>query len=189
MQWLTDARRRLAAYAAHPDPLAASGNLVALVLAGNTPFYPLYVWALAGSAGWPWLLTTQVAGVVFAAVPALMRRSALAGRVTLALAATGNSLFCTWLFGEASGVQLFLLPCAMLASVLFRSHERNWMWPLAVLPVAAWYLLHGRFDAPPLEYDAAALDSLQAMNAISAGSISIFIGLVVSRLYQPAARG
>jgi hypothetical protein len=33
-------------YAAHPDPATATANLVALVVASNGPFYPLYVLAL-----------------------------------------------------------------------------------------------------------------------------------------------
>ena len=36
----------LGRYAAHADPATAAANLVALVLAGNGPFYPLYVLAL-----------------------------------------------------------------------------------------------------------------------------------------------
>ena len=56
---------RIGAYAANDEPLAAAGNKVALVLAGNAPFYPLYVIALAGSDGMPWLLMTLLAFPIF----------------------------------------------------------------------------------------------------------------------------
>ena len=38
-----------AAYLAHPDARVATGNLVALVLGWNTPFYPLWLRWAAGS--------------------------------------------------------------------------------------------------------------------------------------------
>ncbi|WP_022722189.1 hypothetical protein [Rhodopseudomonas sp. B29] len=180
---LTRARSRLAAYAANPDPFAATGNLVALVLAGNGPFYPMYVAYVAGLGGMPWLLLTLLSGPLFAAVPALARRSSRLGRIVLCLIATGNTVFCTWLLGVPSGVELFLLPCAMLASVLFRPSERWLMLPLAGLPVAAFVFLHGRYAAPPHLYQPEQYAGLLSMNAFSAAMISIFIGMVFSALY------
>jgi len=41
--FLVEAAARLSTYASNDAPLAAAGNKVALVLAGNTPFYPIYV--------------------------------------------------------------------------------------------------------------------------------------------------
>jgi hypothetical protein len=176
------------AYTDNPDPLAGTGNLVALVLAGNGPFYPLYVAYVAGVGGMPWLLLTLLSAPSFFAVPALARMHSRLGRVALSLFATGNTVFCTWLLGEPSGIELFLLPCAMLASVLFRPSERLLMLPLAGLPVAAYLLLHGRYGAPPHLYQASEYAGLLSMNAFSAAMISIFIGIVVSRLYADPAR-
>ncbi len=177
------------AYTDNPDPLAGTGNLVALVLAGNGPFYPLYVAYVAGVGGMPWLLLTLLSAPFFFAVPALARMHSRLGRVALSLFATGNTVFCTWLLGEPSGIELFLLPCAMLASVLFRPSERLLMLPLAGLPVVAYLFLHGRYGAPPHLYQASEYAGLLSMNAFSAAMISIFIGIVVSRLYaDPASR-
>ncbi|MFZ5739810.1 MULTISPECIES: hypothetical protein [Rhodopseudomonas] len=175
------------AYADNPDPLAATGNLVALVLASNGPFYPLYVALVAGSGGMPWLLLTLLSFPCFLAVPALARIHSQLGRITLSLIATGNTVFCTWLLGAPSGVELFLLPCAMLASVLFRPNERLIMLPLAGLPVAAYLLLHDRYGPPPHIYQAAEYAGLFSMNAFSAAMISIFIGMVFARLFREPA--
>ena len=49
----TRALKALENYKAHPDPLAALANTVALVVAGNQPFYPLYLHAIVGRAAWP----------------------------------------------------------------------------------------------------------------------------------------
>ena len=177
------------AYADNSDPLAAAGNLVALVLAGNGPFYPLYVALVAGTGGMPWLLLTLLSFPLFLAVPALARAHSRLGRVTLSLVATGNTIFCTWLLGVPSGVELFLLPCAMLASVLFRPSERLLMLPLAGLPVAAYLFLHNRYEPPPYSYQPTEYASLLSMNAFSAAMISIFIGMVFSRLFtEPTGR-
>ncbi|MBI5132467.1 MAG: hypothetical protein HZA66_23760 [Rhodopseudomonas palustris] len=186
---LTRTRAWLADFAANKDPLAATGNLVALVLAGNTPFYPIYVAAVAGTGGMPWLLMTLLSFPFFCLVPVLARFNSQLGRITLSLAATGNTVFCTWLLGVPSGIELFLLPCATLASVLFRRSERLLMLPLAGLPVAAYLVLHGRYGAPPHAYQADEYAALFSMNAISAAMISIFIGIVFSGLYaEPADR-
>jgi hypothetical protein len=186
---LKTARSWLLDYASNKDGLAAAGNLVALVLAGNAPFYPLYVVFVAGAGGMPWLLLTMASFPFFFAVPAIARRNSLAGRIALALVTTLNTVFCSWLLGEAAGTELFLLPCATLASLLFRRSERLLMLPLAGLPVAAYLLLHGRYPAPPFLYPPDAYASLFSMNAVSAGMISIFIGIVFVGLFsEPKAK-
>ena len=179
---------RLGAYAAHEDPLVAAGNKVALVLAGNTPFYPLYVIWLAGSDGMPWLLMTQLVFPFFLAVPAIARRRPLLGRVTLSLAGTANTVLGTWLLGERAGVELFLVPCITLASLLFGAGERGVMLLLAVLPLSAYYFLHGHYGAPPHLYAEDSYAALLSMNAISVGTLSIFLGIVFSGLYASSAK-
>lgn len=180
---LTIARTWLRNYAANDDRVASAGNVIALVLAGNAPFYPLYVAIVAGAGGMPWLLLTMLSFPFFLSVPAIARRNALLGRVALSVTATANTVFCTWLLGEASGTELFLLPCATLAALLFRPSERLLMLVLAGLPLAAYLFLHGRYGAPPHLYSPEEYQALLAMNAISAGSISIFIGIVFAGLF------
>jgi hypothetical protein len=188
-RWLGAATTRLRAYAANDEPLAAAGNKVALVLAGNTPFYPLYVAAVAGTDGMPWPLMTLFVFPVFLMVPSISRHHPFLGRVTLALAGAINTVFCTWLLGERSGTELFLIPCIMLASLLFGAGERRWMLPLAALPLGAYVFLHGNYGAPPYLYRDDAYTALFSMNAISVGTLSIFLGIVFSGLYAgPSGR-
>ncbi len=179
---------RLGAYAANDQPLAAAGNKVALVLAGNGPFYPLYVIALAGSDGMPWLPMTLLAFPVFLMVPAIARRHPLLGRIMLSLAGTAHTVMCTWVLGEKSGTELFLIPCIALAGLLFGVGERIWMLLMAVPPFAAYLLLHGKYGAPPHLYRDDAYAALVSVNAISVGMLSIFFGIVFSGLYAPPAK-
>ena len=136
-------------YADHEDPLVAAGNFVALVLAWNQPFYPLYLWFILGRDAWIGLPDT-LSGFVFFAIPGVARRHPLLGRALLPVAGMLNVVLCMKLLGEASGIWLLLFPCIMLAALLFRWRERWLMLGLSALPAAAWLLLRGRLGAPPI---------------------------------------
>jgi hypothetical protein len=193
-RYLLRGSARLSAYIDNDQPLAAAGNKVAMVLAGNVPFYPLYVVGLAGSEGMPYLLMTLLVFPFFLAVPAISRRHPRLGRVTLSLAGLGNTVFCTWLLGENSGTELFLIPCITLASLLFSAGERPLMLVLAALPLGAYVGLHGHYGIPPYRYADDGYRALLSMNAISVGTLSIFLGIVFSgvaatRSLEPDRRG
>ena len=136
-------------YAAADDPRVAAANFVALVLAWNTPFYPLYLVGTAGaeirSAAW----LTLCVFPIFLAVPLITKWHSLCGRVLLTIAGIGNTLFCTWLLGEASGTQLFLLPCITLAALVFRRTEPIALFSMLALPILAGVSLNGRYPISP----------------------------------------
>ena len=167
------------AYAAHDDPLVAAGNLIALVVAANQPFYPLYLYAIVGEGVEPSYFTF-LSTPFFLAVPAVARRNSLAGRALLPIAGIGNTVLCTKLFGEASGVELFLAPCIMIAAMLFRRRERPIMLALVGLAFLVFAGLHGRYGAPFHAYTAEAYARFLRLNAFSVGTLVAFIGLTFS---------
>ena len=173
-------------YIASDDPRLAAANLIALVLAWNQPFYPLYLWWIVGSAAWVGLPGT-LSCLLFAAVPAIARRSSLLGRVALTVFGLGNTVFCMTLLGEPSGVGLFLFPCAMLAAMLFRWRERWVMLALTALPLVVWLAVRGRLGAPPVVFSADEDASLFDLNAVSAGSLMVLFAWVLApeRLIAP----
>jgi hypothetical protein len=172
-------------YAASDDPRVATANLVALVLAWNTPFYPLYLLGAAGegirSAAWLTLCSLPF----FLSVPAMTRLHPLWGRVLLVVIGTGNTLFCTWVVGEASGTQLFLLPCVTLAALLFRRKER---WPLVcmlTLPIAAWLALDGRYPVSPFVCTGGdACRAILRLNEFSVAVLTAFLGWLATGLIE-----
>jgi hypothetical protein len=175
-------------YAAHPDPATAAANLVALVVAGNGPFYPLYVSALIGRdrAG-IWL--TMLASTFFFAVPAISRRDSCAGRAALPLIGTVNTIWCTALLGGPSEVGLFLLPCATLAALLFRSDERRPALLLVGLAVAALILLT---ELSPVGLLGLSLDQmavLARLNTVSVATLTGFLALTLANVLQGMRRG
>jgi len=187
-------KQALARYLAHPDPRVATGNLIALVLGWNTPFYPFYLRWAAGAQAWPWGFLTLCVLPLFLAVPLLGRRSALAGRLLLCGVGFGNILFCTWMLGVASGTELFLMPCVLLPGLVFRRSEWPALLPLIAAPLAAYYLLHHHYPPPPVAWSADASAGMLTLSAGSAGCLMAFFALLVARpesaadqVHQPAA--
>lgn len=176
--------RAIGAYATVADPLGDVASRVALVVASNQPFYPLYLHGIAGSAAWPaWL--TLATTPFFALVPAAARRHGLTGRVLMVLTGIVNTVFCVKLFGARSGVELFLLPCTLLAALLFRPHERRLSLLLLGLPFLAYLVLDPRLGAPVMQVPDEVYPTLVAINATSVGALTALIGLLVAGRLAP----
>ena len=156
-----------------PDALTSASVTTAWVVVANKPFYPLYVWRLSGLDAARASLWTLLAWPLFAALPWLANRSPLGARVGLPLVGAADSAFAAYMFGEGSGVEAFLGPCAMLAALSFRASVARISWVLTSLVFLAFAAL--RYAAPagvsPLP---AALANL---NLFSAASLTAFVGL------------
>ena len=175
------------AYFAHDDPLVATANLVALVVLWNQPFYPLYVYWSVGPEIAP-TFYTLLSTPFFLAVPAVGRANGRAGRALLPLAGIGNTVLSARVFGVDSGVEIFLLPCMLLGFVLFRPSERTIAIAIAAVGLLAFTVLHGRYGAPVHLYSAEEYVGFLKMNALSAGTLTAFIGLLVMDLISPPAK-
>lgn len=172
---------RIRDYAAHEDKLTESLNMVAVVLAANTPFYPLYLWAVLGKAATASVLLTLCSLPFWASVPLIAKRSGLAARVALCLIGTVNTVWCSLILGFASGVALFLIPCVMLATLGFHHEERRVMLPLAALPFLAYALLRIWTVTPALPvFTAAQYAHLVTLNAFSVACLTFLLGLYVT---------
>jgi len=172
---------RLREYAANPDPLANAAGTIAIVVAINQPFYPLYLHAIVGTAAWPaWL--TLLSTPFFVAVPALARRSSLMGRVMLPIAGIANTVLCVKLFGVASGVELFLLPCVLLSVILFRPHERLTMALVLCLSFVAYWALDWNLGPPLKVFSASEYSSIVAVHATSVAALTALVGLLFATI-------
>ncbi len=174
----------LNAYVASDDTHVAAANFVALVLAWNQPFYPLYLLGILGESAWVGL-PPVLSGIAFFSVPALARRWSLLGRIALPVFGMANTVLCLFLLGERSGVGLFLIPCAMLAAMLFRWRERFVMLGVASLPLVLWLLLRGGVGSPPVAFTEAEYRSLFTLNAVSVGGLMVFLGWVLVARDRP----
>jgi hypothetical protein len=178
---------RIWRYVAHDDPLVATANLIALVLGYNTPLYPLYLLWVTSKGGLPWSLLTLCSCPFFLAVPAMSRVSPMASRLMLCCAGTLNTVFCAWLLGTATGVELFLIPCIALAALLFRPHERLAM-ACAALPPALAFFLDGYYGQPLVAYTGVQAHAILRLNAASVGTLMFFIGFAFAKLMPDATK-
>ncbi len=170
----------LRGYMSHPDPQAAAANYVAMVVGWNTPFYPLYLLAMPGGgifpAGWLTLLATPF----FLSVPAVMRRSTLAGRLMVPGFGAANCVFGSWVLGAQSGTMLFLVPCAILAALLYRPSER--LWRLGLLGAVLGAFVVCTYWLPSLTN--LAPDTLAAITRLNSFSMICLIGFI-ALIYAP----
>jgi hypothetical protein len=178
--------RRLGDYAAHPDPLTAACNRIALLVASNQPFYPLYLWWIVGG-DWQVAFWTFLSTPFFASVPAVARRKTLAGRAMLPLIGIANGVLSTKAFGVASGVELFLVPCALIALLAFRGAEWRISVGLLVATTAA-AMLHARYGVSFGRFNASQYAHFLRLNAISVAALSLVIGWSLSRARASSAR-
>jgi hypothetical protein len=184
---LRHVRAAVGGFAAHPDPLAASGNFIALLVVSNQPFYPLYVyWLVSGKIAATFL--TFLSTPFFLMVPILARKHSLLGRALLPLAGIGNSILCAKIFGVASAVEMFLIPCAVLGVLLFRPQERLASYAIVGLAFGAFIGLHGGYGAPFHDYSPAEYAAFARLNIISAAALTVCIALVFSNLLARSER-
>ena len=168
---------QLRAYVQSPDPLTHAAGIIAIVVAGNQPFYPLYLYAAVGDAVWPaWL--TLLSTPLFAAVPAVARRNSLAGRAMLPLVGVANTMLSVKLLGVASAAQLFLLPCLLLGAMLFRPTERAVMALVFSATFLAYLALDGSLESTLKVFSPEEYQSIATVHAVSVAVLTVFIALL-----------
>ncbi|WLR95466.1 hypothetical protein [Shinella zoogloeoides] len=173
------------AYAHHRNPRVAAANVISLLVASNQPFYPLYLFWLVSAditAAWFTFLSTPF----FLSVPAVARRNDVAGRALLPLAGICNTVLSAWLFGTASAVEIFLVPCGVIALLLFRPRERVVALALAALAFGVFLLLHDAYGLPLARYDAAQYAALARLNLVSACVLTAFVTILFSGILAEA---
>jgi hypothetical protein len=172
---------RLRRYAENPDPLANAAGTISIIVACNQPFYPLYLYAIVGAAAWPaWL--TLLSTPFFVAVPVVAQRHSLVGRAILPIAGVANTVLCVKLFGVASAVELFLVPCVLLGAILFRPRERAMMMPMLALPFVAYLWLDWNIGHPVQSFSAGEYSSIVAVNAVSVAALTALIGFLFASI-------
>ncbi len=176
---------RVRRYARHPDPRVAAANVISLLVASNQPFYPLYLfWLVSPDVTPAWF--TFLSTPFFLAVPVVARWNTIAGRALLPLAGIGNTVLSAWLFGTASAVEIFLIPCGVIGLLLFRPRERLAGLALTALAFGVFLVLHDAYGPPLAHYSAAEYAALSRINIISAAALTAFVALIFSGLLAEA---
>jgi hypothetical protein len=164
------------------DPLVEACNFIILVVVGNQPFYPIYVRIFVGDDGWS-SLWTFVSTPFFLVIPWIGRRYSVACRAMLPIVGALNSFLCAKTFGQASGVELFLCPCAMIAAMTFRAEERRILLSVTGALFVAFVTLHDRYGAPLHRFTPEEYGHFVFMNALSVGALIAIVGIQYSEAF------
>lgn len=165
-------RQRVTNFVADADPLTEASNRLALIVASNQPFYPLYINWITGETS-PLLALTFLSTPLFIASPWVARRLPGVGRLWFPAVGAINTFFCTAIFGVASGVELFLLPCLIIATLSCRAGERRALLACIAMIVGTFILLQGRYGPALFKAEPAQLSTLSALNSYSALFLSV----------------
>ena len=175
--------RFIADYAANSDPRAAGCNTIALLVASNQLFYPLYVYFAVSGHIAPTLLTF-LSTPFFLAVPAISRRSPVLGRALLPLTGLANVVVSAKAFGAASGAAMFIVPCALIAAAFFRPSERIFALALLALALAIFLGIDSTVLAPLHVYSQTEYAAFGRLNSLSASALVTLLGLMLSGLVR-----
>lgn len=159
-------------YVAAPDPLTATSNRLALILASNQPFYPFYVSWSTGDAS-PLLALTLLSTPFFLASPWVARRLPDVGRLWFPAVGAANTFFGAFVFGQRSGIEFFLAPCLIIAALSCRRAHIRALAGYVVAFLGGYLLLHGNYGSPLYPLDARQQDALGSLNFYSAMSLSV----------------
>jgi hypothetical protein len=100
----------------------------------------------------------------------------------LPIAGVANTVLCVKLFGVASAVELFHLPCIFLGVILFRPHERATMALVLSLPFAAYLGLDWNLGPPIQVFRSSEYNSIIAMHALSVAALTALVGLQFAKI-------
>ncbi len=175
--------RRLVAYFDGADRKLKLAGTVAFVVTSNQPFYPLYVWWIAGRDAAFVSLVTWLSTPFFATVPAVGRRSPAAGKILLLIAGIGNTAVCAFVFGTVSGVEWFYLPCLILAWALFETRTA-WISLAASTATVALAMVLARIT----DYALIAPADAGTLVRLHAGSVAGLLAVIVYRLWAERKR-
>jgi hypothetical protein len=181
--FLREVWRWVGAYTAHPDPRVASCNSIALLVASNQPFYPLYVHFSVSRHIAPVLLTF-LSTPFFVAVPAISRRSSVFGRALLPLTGLANVVVSAKAFGASSGVAMFIVPCALIAAAFFRPSERLFGFALLTLALTIFLGIDSAVIEPLHTYSQTQYAAFVRLNTLSASALVALLGLMLSGLVK-----
>ncbi len=165
--------KAFSAWLANSDPRVAACNLLAFVVGSNQPFYPLYVWWLVGTGVWASscvLLSTPL----FLAVPFVTPRWPRAGKALLPVAGIANTVLCAIVLGVGTGVEVFLISCALIAALAYGRAGAQWALGLIALSVAA-YFLHRFYPAPLAGFTRDQELQLAKLNLWSMVTLNLFV--------------
>ena len=169
----------LSRYVDAPDPVTKASNRLVVVLLANQPTYPLLVGWVTGEWSIPpteaqatVLALTLVSTPLFCMVPWVSRRAAGLGRLAFPAIGALNTVFCTAVLGRGSGVEAFLVPCVVIASLACPAGNRRALGIAIVFLYVSFVVGRMLPFGPVIALSPEQLEALVSLNAFSAASFT-----------------
>ncbi|OYU48211.1 MAG: hypothetical protein CFE31_11150 [Rhizobiales bacterium PAR1] len=144
------------------------------LIAANKPFYPVYIWWLTGH-GTALACLMLLSMPAFAALPLLARKNSLWARLGVPVLGIADTVLARLIFGSASGVELFLVPCALLAGLAIKPDEQRTRWSLMAAMALVALVAPMAYGKPLGDWTAAEQAALYSLNLYSVTGLSAFI--------------
>lgn len=176
LSWFARIGKALRRMTAHRDPRMAYGNMIALLVGSNQPFFPLTLYAVLGDAARP-SLWGVLSTFVFCAMPIVARRDPMQAKILLSLYASLHTAGYAVLMGQGAGFELFFLPCILLAALLFPARQKVIGWSLCAVPLLL-YLVLQRLQIHPHSYSGETVATLWQINAVSVACLTAMMGML-----------
>lgn len=157
------------------DPRVAATASIAWLVVINKPVYPLYVWWFVG-AGTAAAWATALSAPLFLAIALGAVRRPLAARFALPLVGAVDTVIATALLGQASGTELFFVPCLLLSLVAFSPEEHRPVRLLVSGLFVVFVVSHEGLGAGIVPWTAEQASRLRDVNILAVASLSAFIG-------------
>ena len=178
---------RAARYFDAPDPVARASNLLVMILLANQPTYPLLVgWATGNwSAS---LALLMMSTPFFCAVPWVTRRATGLGVFTFPALGALNTAFCAMVLGRGSGVEAFLVPCAVIAVLVCPAGSGRAAGAMIAFLYATFAAGRLLPFGPVVTLGPEQLEALVSLNAWSAASFTAMAAWTLLRAHSPFSR-
>lgn len=157
------------------DARAAATASIAWLVVINKPIYPLYVWWFVGT-GTAVAWVTAVSAPLFLAIALGAARRPFAARVALPLVGAVDTVVATALLGQASGTELFFVPCLLLSLAAFSPEEHRPVRLLVAGLFVVFVACHEALGAGIVPWTAEQASRLRDINIFAVASLSAFIG-------------
>lgn len=166
--------RALDLYVDSAHPLQRANNVLALLVAANQPFYPLYVRGFAGPDGGVTFLTLLTTPL-FLAVPALSRGAPGYAIASVPVIGLLNAAIATIALGRSVGIELFIVPCLAVAALVTDKSNAKVVLPGALAALMVFLLVYAADPGPLHRFDESARAVVYRLNAICVASLTIYI--------------
>lgn len=179
--------RAIPRYVDSPNPIVRANNVLALMVASNQPFYPFYVRFVAGDDNGVTFLTL-LSTPFFLAIPLLARWRPAIALAAIPVLGIANGMLAMKALGTQAGIELFVIPCFLVA--LLVSYKNTWKMPvsLAVVSGLSFGLQFLLQEASLHAFDAPQYSSLYRLNAFSVLGLTAFIVYSLGRARLAGAR-